>query len=339
MSNRLTPQVVDAHDDLLLLVARRPPSTWAAYFREHWYPQLRDGGVALQVLAIDANWPHPDGALRRTLRMIEAAHRIAEGNADLVALCTNTVEIDAALASDRLALVLAVEGAAGVKGDVELLQTLARLGVRMASLAHFGRTHLADGSGEDAAGSRLTRAGVEAVGLLEELGVVVDVSHLGVAGVEHVLEIATRPVIASHSGSRALFDHHRNLSDAALRGIRDTGGMVCLNLFAGYLADDATLDDAVAHLDHLVDVMGADRVGLGADFCLEAFSELVPDADRPLLLEGVDAEATIPGLEGPRGFPLVSGALLAAGRDPATVDALMGGNLLRFLRTELKATA
>lgn len=91
--------------------------------------------------------------------MIEAAHRLAAGNADAVTLCTDGAQVDRTVAEGRIALVLALESAPGVGEDVELLETLFRLGVRIASLAHFGRTSLADGSGEDATGGRLTRAG------------------------------------------------------------------------------------------------------------------------------------------------------------------------------------
>ena len=112
---------------------------------------MREGGVDLQVLPVFIDDAYrPEGALRQTLRMIEAAHRIAEGNADAVALCLDGAAIDATLASGRIALVLALEGCPAIDADVELLETMHRLGVRIASLTHFGRTALADGSGEDA---------------------------------------------------------------------------------------------------------------------------------------------------------------------------------------------
>lgn len=330
--------VLDAHNDLLMLVARRPPERWVPYFRDHWLPQLRAGGVDVQVLAvfIDDEF-RPEGALRETLRMVEAAHRIAEGCPDEVALCTDGAELDAALASGRIALVLALEGAPQIDDDVELLQTVHRLGVRIVSLAHFGRSMLADGSGEDAAGSRLTRSGVEAVALMEQLGILLDVSHLGAAGVAHVLEIARRPVLATHSSARALRDHHRNLTDAQLRGIAAGGGVVCVNFFAGFLSDsgEATVDTLVDHLLHVASVAGVDRVGLGADFVREVFEEKIPACDLPLIVEGVDGMACVPGLEGPRGFPLVTGALLARGVPEPDVRKILGGNALRLLRAQL----
>src|SRR4051812_30604085 len=136
--------VADTHNDLLMLVARRAPDVQAVYFREHWLPQLRAGGVDVQVLPvfIDDDF-RPEGAMRQTLRMIEAGHRIAEANADSVRLCRTGADIDAALTDGRIALVLALEGCEAVGTDVELLQTLFRLGIRMASFTHFGRTALA----------------------------------------------------------------------------------------------------------------------------------------------------------------------------------------------------
>src|SRR3954451_4030863 len=116
--------VVDTHNDLLMLVSRRPPADQGAYFRRHWLPQLQDGGIGVQVLPvfIDDDF-RPEGALRQTLRMIEAAHRVAADAADVVTLCRDAAEIDAAVADGRIALVLALEGCEAVGTDVDLLRT------------------------------------------------------------------------------------------------------------------------------------------------------------------------------------------------------------------------
>lgn len=131
--------VADAHNDLLMAVVARPPARWASFFRERWLPQLRAGGVDLQVLPvfIDDQF-RPEGALRETLRMIECAHAIAEGNAEEVRLCLDGPQVDAALAEGKIALVLALESMPGLDANVELLATVHRLGVRVASLAHWG---------------------------------------------------------------------------------------------------------------------------------------------------------------------------------------------------------
>ncbi len=329
--------VADTHNDLLMLVVRRPRERWVDYFRDHWLPQLREGGVDIQVLPvfIDDEF-RPEGALRETLRMVEAAHRIADGCADEVALCRDGPEIDAALASGRIALVLALEGCPQIDDDIELLQALWRLGVRVVSFAHFGRSALADGSAEDAAASRLTRSGVAALELCERLGIIIDISHLGVGGVDHVMEIATRPIIATHSSARAIRDHHRNLTDSQLKAVAATGGVVCVNFFAGFLAErDATMDDLADHICYVADVAGIDSVGLGPDFIAEVFDEKIPMCDRPVLMEGLDVMQFIPGLAGPAGLPGVTEALLGRGLTESNVRKVLGENVLRLFRNEL----
>ncbi|MGW2180642.1 dipeptidase [Streptomyces sp. NPDC001732] len=331
-----TALVADAHNDLLMAVVARPPQRWGSFFRERWLPQLREGGVGLQVLPVFIDDEYrPDGALRQTLRMIECAHAIAEHNSDQVRLCLDGADIDAALADGKIALVLALESAPGLDANVELFATVHRLGVRIASIAHLGRTPLADGSREDAASSRLTAAGMEALTEMERLGVLFDVSHLGAAGVAHVLELATRPVLATHSGARALCDHHRNLTDDQLRGIAATGGTVCVNFYPEFLSTDPaerTVGRVVDHILHIADVIGIDRVGLGPDFIKEVDQDL---ARRCCEAPGDTSELALPGLEGPGGLPLITRALTERGVPEDAILKILGGNVLNLLRTTL----
>ncbi|MET9341109.1 membrane dipeptidase [Nonomuraea sp. NPDC003804] len=332
--------VADTHNDLLMAVAARPPQRWAGFFRDRWLPQLREGGVNLQVLPVfidDAF--RPEGALRETLRMIECAHVVAEGNADAVALCTDAAQIDAALDDGRIALVLAMESMPGLDADVELISTVYRLGVRIASIAHWGRTPLADGSGEDATGSGLTSHGVAALKEMERLGIVFDISHLGASGVAHVLELATRPLMATHSSARALRDHHRNLTDDQLRGVAATGGVVCVNFVPAFLADDPaghTLDRLVDHIEHIAAVAGVDHVGLGPDFVREVLMDTTPPCCEELGYGEIDPLATLPGLDGPRGLPLVTEALTRRGVPEKDILKILGGNVHRLLGEALR---
>ncbi|MFC5745382.1 dipeptidase [Actinomadura rugatobispora] len=332
--------VADAHNDLLMAVVARPPARWASFFRERWLPQLRAGGVDLQVLPvfIDDRF-RPEGALRETLRMIECAHAIAEGNTEEVRLCLDGPQIDAALAEGKIALVLALESMPGLDANIELLATVHRLGVRVASMAHWGRTPLADGSGEDATASRLTAAGVQAVAEMERLGILLDISHLGASGVDHALELASRPVIATHSSARALRDHHRNLTDDQIRGVAASGGVVCVNFLPGFLAADPsgyTIARLADHIEHVASVAGIDRVGLGPDFVHEVFSDLTPPCcEDPAATAGFDVMATLPGLAGPSGLPLLTGELLARGLPEPDIRKILGGNLHRLLTAQL----
>lgn len=329
--------VADTHNDLLSAVVVRPVDDWSTFFREQWLPQLREGGVNVQVLPVYVDTAYyPEAALRQTLRMIEAAHRLAAGNAHAVEVCHNGADIETALSAGRIALVLALEGVPAVGENIELLETLHRLGVRIASLAHFGRTSLADGSGEDAAGSRLTRLGVAAIAEMERLGILLDVSHLSAAGVDHVLEVSTRPVIATHSSARALLDHHRNLTDEQLRGVAKSGGVVCVNFFAPYLhREDQTIDRLIDHIEHIVSVAGWAHVGLGPDFVKEMLADTRAPASVRTTVEGVPADQYLPGLEGPAGLPLVTEALQRRGWSDQQITAVLGENVRRLFYAEL----
>ena len=322
--------VVDTHNDLLMLVTRRPGEQQAAYFRQHWLPQLRAGGVDVQVLPIyiDDEF-RPEGALRQTLRMLEAGHTVIKANSDKVALCRTGDDIDAALAAGRLACILALEGCEAIGVHIELLETMYRLGVRMVSFTHFGRTMLADGSAEDNAGGRLTTAGVDALALMESLGIVMDVSHLSAVGVDHVLELARRPVIASHSSAYALCAHHRNLS----------GGVVGVNFFHGFIDDSApSVGRVVDHIEHMASVAGIEHVALGPDFVKEIYDVLTPPFDEHLH-EELDGHKSIEGLEGPAGLPLITAELVNRGWPEPDIRRVLGDNWLRVFRNTLGVPA
>jgi membrane dipeptidase len=317
----------DAHNDLLMLVQHFRDD--AGYFERNWLPQLRAGQVATQVLPvyIDEEWI-PEQALRQTLRLVETALATIDSCADL-ALCRAPGEVSRALADGRIGVVLALEGCPAIGPDVELLRTLFRLGVRVASLTHFGRNSLADGSAEDAAGSRLTRAGVAAVALMQSLGMLVDVSHLSLAGTRHVLDITRAPVLASHSSAAALREHHRNLPDAELRAIAATGGVIGINFFPLFIsAGQATIGDVVDHIKHVADTAGIGHVGLGPDFTREIAEVLYGGGH---VIEGCDMAAAVPGLAGPADLPNLAAELARSGFGPADVAAVMGGNLRRLL--------
>lgn len=325
--------VVDCHNDLILMVERARrlgnPGTLAA----RWLPRLREGGVDVQVLPIHMDEAYlPESALRRTLLILEALHREAGAAPQETAVCRTGEEIDAAVAAGKVALVIALEGGQAIGRNPELIGTFFTLGVRMSSFTWFDRTFLADGSGEDGAGSRLTRAGVEALAEMERVGMVFDVSHLGRAGTEHALSIATRPVVASHSSARAIRDYHRNLDDELLKGVAATGGVVGINFFPGFIdLRIHTVDRIVDHIEHVAGVAGIDHVGLGPDFVKELYAETAPD-ELDIEWDGMRASDSIEGLEGPQDLPVLTDRLLERGFPAEDVAKILGANFLRVFR-------
>jgi membrane dipeptidase len=331
--------VVDCHNDLLLICSRHPPARQADHFREVWLPQLHAGGVDVQVLPVFVEPDHrPEGALRQTLRLVETAWRIGAGCPGEVAICLDGADVDRAVGSGRIALVIALEGCEAVGTDVGLFETLFRLGVRMVSFTHFGRTALADGSGEDATGSRLTGAGVEAVAACEELGIMLDVSHLSATGTDHMLELATRPLVASHSSMHALRAHHRNLTDERIRAIAAVGGVVGINVLAPFVdATDHTVARVADHIEHAAALVGAAHVGLGPDFFKEVWEAKTRPGD---LAQGILEERSwVAGLGGPAGLPLITDELLRRGWSDVDLRTVLGGGFHDLFRRELGVPA
>jgi len=328
--------VVDAHNDLPVLMLLRNEELGEQgverYWSERWVPEARAGGVDVQVLPIYVAPDVAEASLRSTLLQLAALEREAERTPE-VALCRSGAELDGALADGRIALLVALEGTQGIGADVELFAVMHRLGVRMVSFTHWSRALLAEGSADEETRSRLPASGVRAVAELERVGILLDVSHLAASSVDHVLELATRTVVATHSCARALRDHHRNLSDEHLRAIAATGGVIGMNVLPTFVdATAPTLDRVIDHLEHMAEVAGADHVGLGPDFLREYMDAIYPQYDVFRRFGGVDLKAVVPGLARERDLPALTERLLERGWTEEDVRKVLGGNWLRVFR-------
>ena len=171
--------------------------------------------------------------------------------ADLVAPCS------------RCAALLSVENGGALDADEEYLCKLYRLGVRLITLTWNGDNHW--GCGSFGSGGGLTDAGRRALATMERIGIVTDVSHLNEVGFWQVASMATRPFVATHSASAAVYPHCRNLTDDQFRAVRDSGGVVGLCLYPEHLGGD---DFSIIrrHLEHYIELDGAQTVCFGADF-------------------------------------------------------------------------
>ena len=325
--------VVDLHNDLILLVDHFDRRLQPEHFTDFWLPELRAGSIDVQVLPICIEDQfQSEGALRRTLLLVERIHRLAAEHHEDVALCLSGAEVDAAVASGRIALIIALEGAHGIGQDVELLRTMARVGVRIVSIAHFGRTFLADGSGLDSSSrSRLTPHGIEALQEMERLGIVFDVSHLGVGGVDDVLERATRPLLATHSACLGITDIHRNLGDEQIKRIAELGGVIGVAAAIPYFIDarNPSADRVVDHIEHIATAAGIDHVGLGPDliddFYREVFGGWLP-------VPGFDGSIEPGEISRPSDLPKITEAMIRRGFTADDIRKVLGGNVLRVLR-------
>ncbi len=204
---------------------------------------------------------------------------------------------------------LAVEGLHALDGDLSNVSRLYDAGFRRASLVHQFDNALG-GSSSGVSQGGLTPFGAAVVREMEPRHMIVDLAHASPALVREVVSIATRPVVVSHTGVRGTCDRPRNLSDDELRQVAGTGGVIGIGFWAGAVCgpDAAAIARAVRYT---VDLVGIDHVALGSDF----------DGDR--------MPFDVPGIVS------LTVALVEAGFTETEIAAIMGGNLLRLLKTSL----
>ncbi len=170
---------------------------------------------------------------------------------------------------DKQNILLSAEDIGSTKGERENIKNLYDLGFRMMGLTWNYENEIGyDNTYNDNIGNGLKKKGKEAVEYLNELGVIIDTSHLNDAGFYDVCDISKKPFIASHSNSRTLMDTSRNLSDDMIRKIADKGGVVGINFFSKFLdgSDLSKEGDIIKHIKYMINVGGEDIVCFGSDF-------------------------------------------------------------------------
>ena len=188
-----------------------------------------------------------------------------DANADLVTFCRTGAEAEAAFAAGKTAAFLSAEGAELLDCDLEKLRMAHRMGVRIVNIT-WNHPNALSGTNAEEPDRGLSEQGRAFVKTMGELGMLVDVSHLSDPGFWDVMEITHRPVVATHSNSRALFPHPRNLTDEQFTAIINTNGVAGLNMYAGFLGDDPDFDTVVSHLEHFLALGGENNVSMGGDW-------------------------------------------------------------------------
>jgi membrane dipeptidase len=318
--------IADAHLDLLLELAHRELRDGeTGTFARHWLPNLRAGGVRLQVCSLYSD-PGAD-ARREVLHQIEVYERAVQENAEAVVAVRSRADLD----DSRLRLLLALEGCEPLGGDPEALRELHALGVRMLSLTWNLPNAFASGTA-DPDGPGLTARGRELLAAMEELGVALDLAHASERTFWQALEAFSGPVLVSHAACRALNDHPRNLSDEQLRALAKRDGVLGLMLIPLAIDPESpTLARACDHAAHAAELMGAQGVALGGDFMRQIARVTGTSLPPEQLLTAGPLGAAIEGLAGPEDYPALVAALRERGWEGERLAGLLGGNLLRLL--------
>lgn len=300
-------------------------------------PRLIDGGYRLQVLAavtktpknlnydrnsgdsdnitplvIAQRWPAKTwtSLAERSLHIAARADRAEAQSGGAVRVIRTRSDLEAGIADGGLNLILGTEGAHPLEGELGNLDRLYDAGYRILGLQHFFDNELG-GSLHGISGAGLTDFGRAAVLAALGKGMILDVAHSSEAVVRDVLELATAPVIVSHTGLRGHCDSARNLADSLMKEIAARGGLIGVGFWDGAVCEASVVEIAEA-IVYAVDLLGADRVALGSDF---------------------DGATTVP-FDASEAAVLTE-ALLKAGLDEAAIRAVMGENAIRFFSERL----
>lgn len=316
-------------------------------------PRLREGGLGVQIWSVYVPSDLPgDTAVTATLEQLDGFHQLVRRYPDRLAQALSSADVDRLRGSGRIASFAGVEGGQSIGCSLGALRMLYALGARAMTLTHNHNTPWADSATDVPAHGGLTAFGREVVREMNRLGLLVDLSHVAPATMHAALDVATAPVVFTHSSARALCDHPRNVPDDVLARLAANDG-VCMVTFVPSFVSQAVADAEAAeraererllaetgdpvtvdallvpwreqhprpratlaqvadHVEHVREAAGVTHVGIGGDF--DGVEDL-PD-----------------GLGDVSTYPALFAELSSRGWSDADLTALAGGNALRVLR-------
>ena len=189
-------------------------------------------------------------------------------NSDYLALARTPEELWNNKYAGKKSIMLGIENGIALDGDLKNLRHFKDRGIVYVTLCHNGDNEICDSARGNQTHGGVSAFGAQVISEMNRLGIMVDLSHAHEKSFYDALELSKTPIVCSHSSARALCDHPRNLTDDQMRALAQKGGVAQTTLYHGFLKKDgeATILDAMAHLEHAIDVMGIDHVGLGTDF-------------------------------------------------------------------------
>lgn len=353
--------VVDGHNDMPWEIRKQASSSFEKMdisqpqpTLQTDIPRLRQGGVGAQFWSVwvPVDLGYRGEALATTLEQIELVKRMMARYPDTFELALTADDIERVHRSGKIASLIGVEGGHCIEESLSALEKLHTLGARYMTLTHTDSLNWADSGTDEARSNGLAPFGQQVVRKMNELGMMVDLSHVSAKTMHDTLDISTAPVIFSHSSSFAVCQHPRNVPDDVLTRLKKLDGVVMLNFYSGYVVPSAaritiesslvkrefkkryddplrveqemkrwqakhkfprgSIHDLLDHVDQIAKIAGPEQIGLGSDF---DGVELLPKQ-----LEDVGC------------YPFITQGLIDRGYSDEEIKGMLGGNLLRVMR-------
>lgn len=273
-------------------------------------PKMRKGGIDVAFFAVDVTraWKNHLSYALDAFGWFDV--EVSTNESD-ICIVRNSDDIHKAKLNGKLGAILAIENSEAVERSLHILRCLYNLGVRSIGLTHNPNTWASTGNDEGETGGGLTKFGIQLVKEMNNLGIIVDVSHISERGFWDVLDVSNAPIIASHSNCKTLCNHPRNLTNEQLKAITANGGVVGITFVPGFITEDGWQNNPpfaqlINHIEYAIDIAGIEHVGIGSDF--DGGGDLLKDATE---------------------YPKISEGLKERGYSDEAIQKVLGGNILR----------
>ncbi len=325
-------------------------------------PRLKEGQVDVQTVALFIqNFLYPDKCARQAFQLIEAMTAAIEKNADSVELARTGADVERIVRSGKIAMPLAIEGGHAIEDDLELLRKFHSLGVSSMTLTHNISHGWADSSGDKPKWDGLNDLGRQVIEEMNRIGIVIDISHVSDKTFFDVMATTTDPVIASHSGCRALNPHHRNMSDEMLAALGKNGGVIGIVFVLPFLTPEynAAMEELAAisqpwfklapPIEDLDARIAIEHLRAGLDWPMEnlpTIADVLDHINHAVKIAGVDhvglgadmypRTPSPVGIRGVQDYPNITRELKKRGYADADIAKILGGNFLRVWKAVTK---
>ncbi len=269
-----------------------------------------EGYAQLFTFFWDADRAPKEGMLHVAEGMYDLFRRELAANPDTLIHCRSAEEVRRYAGQGKTCALLSIEGGDLLECDPEKLELAQSWGVKLVNLT-WNVPNTLSGSHCREPERGLSDVGRAFVRTAEQAGILMDVSHLSQRGFWDLVDMTSKPIVASHSNARGVYDHSRGLTDDQFRAICQTGGVVGLNFYSDFVGEKPTMEQLIRHLEHFLDLGGEKHIGIGGD------------------LDGCDS--TVEGIAGVQDVPRLYAALQARGYGDSLLEDIFWNNWLRIL--------
>lgn len=280
-------------------------------------PKMREGFLDASIMVAYLKQGERDtesllAATAKADRILTQIEEMVAANCTEVDIAYTPADIARLKHAGKKAIMLGIENGYAIGKDLGQLEHFAKRGIVYMTLCHNGDNDICDSAKGNAEHGGLSAFGEKVVLEMNRLGIMVDLSHAAESSFYDALEVSKKPIVCSHSSARALCDHPRNLTDDQMKALSQKGGVAQVTMYNGFLRTDgkATIIDAVEHLNHMVNIMGIEHVGIGTDF---------------------DGDGGVPGMADASEVINFTRRLLQERYSEEQIRMIWGGNFLRVM--------